>query len=86
MCVCAFSWLFVALLQQEAQSITGCSGSLASLPTPINHRATSLHEYNTFELVNQSILLSYYLANKWSLHVRSQDLEIPTIIGENKRN
>ena len=27
-------------------------------------------------------LLSYYLANKRSLHVRSQGLEIPTLIGE----
>ena len=27
-------------------------------------------------------LLSYYLANKKSLHVRSQGLEIPTLIGE----
>ena len=25
-------------------------------------------------------LLSYYLSNKWSLHVRSQDLEILTLI------
>ena len=28
--------------------------------------------------------LSYYLANKRSLHVHSQDLEIPTLIGEKK--
>ena len=27
-------------------------------------------------------LLSYYLANKRSLHVRSQDLKIHTLIGE----
>ena len=27
-------------------------------------------------------LLSYYLANKRSLHVRSQGLEIPTLTGE----
>ena len=30
-------------------------------------------------------LLSYDLANKRSLHVRSQGLEIPTLIGENKK-
>ena len=30
-------------------------------------------------------LLSYYLANKQSLHIRSQGLEIPTLIGENKK-
>ena len=29
-------------------------------------------------------LLSYYLANKRTLHVRSQGLEIPTLIGEKK--
>ena len=29
-------------------------------------------------------LLSYYLANKRSLHVRSQGLEIPTLIEEKK--
>ena len=29
-------------------------------------------------------LLSYYLTNKKSLHVRSQGLEIPTLIGEKK--
>ena len=33
-----------------------------------------------------SHLLSYYLANKQSLHVRSQDLKILTLIRENKRN
>jgi len=27
-------------------------------------------------------LLSYYLANKRSLHIRSQGLKIPTLIGE----
>ena len=27
-------------------------------------------------------LLSYYLTNKWSLHVRSKGLEIFTLIGE----
>ena len=27
-------------------------------------------------------LLSYYLAKKWSLHIRSHGLEIPTLIGE----
>ena len=32
----------------------------------------------------QCNLLSYYLANKRSLHVRSQSLKIPTLIGENK--
>jgi len=32
--------------------------------------------------VSQIYLLSYYLANKQSLHVRSQGLEIPTLIGE----
>ena len=31
---------------------------------------------------NQAHLLSYYLANKRSLHVRSQSLEISTLIGE----
>jgi len=30
-------------------------------------------------------LLSYYLANKRSLHIRSQGLEIPTLIGEKKK-
>ena len=35
--------------------------------------------------INYWYLLSYYLANKWCLHVRSQDLEIPTLIGENKK-
>ena len=34
----------------------------------------------------QCNLLSYYLANKRRLHNRSQGLEIPTLIGENKRN
>ena len=29
--------------------------------------------------------LSYYLVNKRSLHVRSQGLEIPTLIGENRK-
>ena len=29
--------------------------------------------------------LSYYLANKRSLHVRSQGLEIPTLIGEKRK-
>ena len=33
-----------------------------------------------------SHLLSYYLANKQSRHVRSQGLKIPMLIGENKRN
>ena len=33
-----------------------------------------------------SHLLFYYLANKRSLHVRSQSLEISMLIGENKRN
>ena len=33
-----------------------------------------------------SHLLFYYLANKQSLHVRSQGLKILTLIGENKRN
>ena len=28
------------------------------------------------------VVLSYYLANKWSLHVRSQGLEILTLIRE----
>ena len=27
-------------------------------------------------------LLFYYLTNKWCLHVRSQGLELPTLIGE----
>ena len=30
------------------------------------------------------LLLSYYLANKWNLHVRSQGLEIPILIEEKK--
>ena len=30
-------------------------------------------------------LLSYYLVNKQSLHVRSQGLEISTLIGENRK-
>ena len=30
-------------------------------------------------------LLSYYLANKRSFHVRSQGLEIPTLIGEKRK-
>ena len=35
-----------------------------------------------FELNRVIYLLSYYLANKWSFHVRSQGLEIPTLIGD----
>ena len=31
-------------------------------------------------------LLSYYLANKRSLHVRSQSLEILTLIGDKNKN
>ena len=27
-------------------------------------------------------LLSYYLVNKWSFHIRSQSVEILTLIGE----
>ena len=30
-------------------------------------------------------LLSYYLPNKRSLHICSQDLEIPTLIGEKRK-
>ena len=35
-------------------------------------------------LWNGADLLSYYLANKKSLHIRSQDLEISMLIGEKK--
>ena len=34
---------------------------------------------------SKSNLLFYYLANKRSLHICSQGLEIPTLIGENKK-
>jgi len=37
-------------------------------------------------LQGSDYLLSYYLANKWTLHIRSQDLEISTLIKENKKN
>ena len=47
-----------------------------------NHHPQELQEAN----VVATYLLSYYLAKKQSLHVRSQDLKILTLIGENKRN
>ena len=40
--------------------------------------------YASYE-INMLYLLSYYLANKRSLHVRSQGLEIPTLIGEKRK-
>ena len=40
---------------------------------------------NIYQVLHSGIylsILSYYLANKRSLHVRSQGLKIPTLIGE----
>ena len=37
-------------------------------------------------VASQCTEISYYLANQWSLHVRSQGLKIPKLIEENKRN
>ena len=37
-------------------------------------------------LQRSAYLLSYYLANKRILHIRSQDLKISTLIRANKRN
>ena len=57
-------------------------------PSLINRSmAVSLmeHPHTWFMLVRRkapAYLLSYYLANKRSLHVRSQGLEISTLIGE----
>ena len=36
-------------------------------------------------VVSQCTEISYYLANKRSLHVCSQGLEIPTLIGKNRK-
>ena len=36
-------------------------------------------------VASQCTKISYYLANKQSLYVRSQGLKIPTLIGENKK-
>jgi hypothetical protein len=44
----------------------------------------STFRHQTF-LTPQKNLLSYYLANKRSLHVHSQGLEILTLIGKNKK-
>jgi len=35
---------------------------------------------------NSKAILSYYLANKKSIHIRSQGLEIPTLIEQKNKN
>ena len=42
-------------------------------------------EYVYTKLWLQIYLLSYYLAKKRSIHVHSQGIEIPTLIGENRK-
>ena len=55
--------------------------TVARAPTPKHETSQAARSHQlTFELF--IYLLSYYLANKRSLHVRSQGLEILTLIGK----
>jgi len=78
--------------EKEVLEMSLSYGDSIESSSDINQRKTCNFTEQTFlkrpQLVSLGLrkhLLSYYLANKRSLHVHSQDLEIPTLIGENRK-
>jgi len=66
------------------------SKELKNAEFPAQNQENTFHHNQSWRypegLCTSFHLLSYYLANKRSLHVRSQGLKIPTLIGEKYKN